>query len=352
MLTTIAVIVGVLSVIGLWLNLCLIATKPGHISIIGDIGGKPIKIKPPGWNFIPWPEEQRLEIVSTERKNYNLPPTEVICTIDPISVRDLSLSTNGIATLKAEEISVIYQVSLGDKKLTDEEKLSRLNAYFETCEDGKWNETKIEEMLKDMVQRFFRDKVRGKGLLEAIATQHELISEVHKDIEKDCQDRHIPIRIVDLIMNRPMVPTEARILNALNNKSVARIELAAEEELQNLEEYRADRALEIKRKNAEAEKTAALIKAKAEKAVTLTKAEADAASIKMHAEAKKIEMATLAETMGVNKLPETSQAEFWRSLEALEAYKLMAANPSTKFVVSSVVMDEVRAIFNKITGGK
>jgi regulator of protease activity HflC (stomatin/prohibitin superfamily) len=327
-MTAIAIIIGIVSLIGLYLVQCILITKPGHVSLVGILGAKPERLERPGITLVFWPFELQIEMVSTERQTYNLPPTRVICTIDPISKRKLSLATNGITELIAEEVSLSYQLSFGndprdstdpaEKTKAEKKQTDKMNGYFELSEDGQLAKEKIEEMLKDMIQGFLRDKSRVLGLVETIAAQDTLLDQVKKNVRLECDNLNIPIKVIDLIMNKPMKPAEERIRVALEDKSVARIERAAAEEKKNLEEYNADRDLAIKRKQAEAQKAG---------------------------------LRVLAELWGIDKLPETERAAYWLSREALEAYKEMARSPNTKFVLSGSVFGEIQSMLKKVAGG-
>lgn len=336
MLTTIAIIVGVLSLLALWFVKCIIVTKPGHVSVVGDFGAKPEKILGPGWDLVFWPIETIIEAVSTERVNFNIESSKVICTIDPISRNKLSLLKNGITELEVKEISVTYQFFF-DKPTNPD----KLNAYFELANSGKSAQETIKEMLRDMVQSHLRDEVRDDGLLEAIAAQHTTINNVRKRVRAECENRGLPVQVIDIVMNEPMRPTEERIRKAMEDITVSRIERAAAEKVKNLEEYKAERDLAIKRKEEEANKAGAIVKASA-----------DAEVVRIRAEAKKVELKLIAEAMGVSALPSAEQASFWLSREALEAYKEMAKNSKSTYVVSGNVLGEIQAMLKNFSGGK
>jgi len=311
MLTTIAIIVAVITFIAL---LCILITPPGHVTLIGIVGAKPEKVAGPGISFIFRPFELPVETVSTERVNFNIDSSKVICTIDPISRKKLSLLKNGITELEVKEISVTYQFFFGDPTNPD-----KLNAYFELTNLGKSAQETIKEMLKDMVQSHLRDEIRDDGLLEAIAAQHETINNVRQRVRDECDIRKLPIQVIDIAMNEPMKPTEERIRKAMEDISVARIELAAAEKIKNLQEFNADRDLIIKRKEAEA---------------------------------KRAELNVLAERWGVNKLPDEKQAAFWLSQEGIAAYREMAKNAKATVVVSSNILAEVEKMLSHFSGGK
>lgn len=311
MLTTIAIGIAIVAFLIL---LLMLNTPPGHVTLVGVVGAKPERVAGPGISLIWRPYELAVETVSTERVNFNIASSKVICTIDPISRKKLSLLKNGITELEVKEISVTYQFFFGEPTNPD-----KLNAYFELTGSGKSAQEAIKEMLRDMVQSHLRDEVRDDGLLEAIAAQHATINNVRQRVRDECDSRKLPIQVIDIAMNEPMKPTEARIRKAMDDISVSRIERAAAEKIKNLQEFNADRDLVIKRKEAEA---------------------------------KRAELDVLAERWGVNKLPDEKQAAFWLSQEGLAAYREMAKNAKSTVVVSSNILSEVEKMLSHFSGGK
>ena len=231
------------------------------------------------------------------------------------------------------------------------------------CEGGKWDKTKVKEFLKDMLQGKLRDRVSRGGLLTVIAKQHDIVRKVKEDMQKECEEQNLPLKIIDITLNNPLVPTDPELLAAIRAKATARMQQDAAVEQKNLKEYNAGRDLAIKTKEAEADKAATIVQASADaEKVSIqaeadakrveTQAKADAKRVEIQAKAEKVRLDILAERWGVNEMPKAEQAAYWLSREGLEAYKEMAKNSGSTYVISGNLLGEINAMLKNFSGGK
>lgn len=210
----------------------------------------------------------------------------------------------------------------------------KLENYFQISQDGKLDEQKIFEMLKDIVQSAFREQVANCALLDIISTQHEIIKKVKDKLMFECERRGLPIKIIDLTMQDTMEILNKDLEQAMESQAI----------------------IETKKEAAEHQKELDIFEAEKKKELDLIEAHKNIELAKLDAEQQKITLNALKKNYGIDQLKDEKIAEHFLERRAADVFEQMAKSPNKVFFfnngdsVLAQIMATIQSISN--TGGK
>lgn len=324
MLAILAVGIGIL---GMWLVMSLMKTEMAKITVLDWLGARAVAIRYPGWSLILWPLEGVHDILSTRIITTNLSEFRVVCRVNDDPTDTIKNDAYGLTELRSREVSLTYYIKFR-QDISVEEQLRNFYDFIGT-EDDKHDASTLEEKIRDIIESEFSKRFEKLYLQDAINVPVKMVEEVEEALRKKISDKHLPIEIESIVVN-----TKFEIVD---------------EDLAEIFENRAKHALEMRAQlvTAEQEKRVAVIAAEKDREVAIIAIQTAEAQGK----ATLTEAHFLARAYGFSKLPRPEKAKAFLSLEALKAYREMAKNPSTKMIIGSNLLDEIKSMLG-VFGGK
>jgi regulator of protease activity HflC (stomatin/prohibitin superfamily) len=303
----------------------------GYFVFVKWLGGEVSRVLAPGvhWRWPFWLDQ--IEQIKMERYTHDIKEVLVTCNVkglDGLAGKDVG----GVAEFKSEKVSLNFELKfkLDDNAPYDMALVENYIRYRQTSRGSEDKLAKLIEEVTDIIQAQFREKALAMEDYTAVMKfPGNEVKTILAETQKLCDERKIPINIVNLKLNNPFKPVDGELAKSLE-------QIAQESFLQRA----ADIEYAKKVKIAEREKEIKIITAEGEGAAMKIKAEKQAESIQI-----------IAKAMGVEKLPDKDQAGFYLSKNALDVYSAMFANPSAKFVISGNIMAEIQSMLSKFKGG-
>lgn len=340
------------------ISLKLVKTPEGHLSIISHYAGQ-VRTARPIYSL-----KKIFEKVSTvvdlSQRTENIPPLKIKVlkeagkpAIVYLSTKEMSLAfqigfkgvehkqamlkiiNDDIGNLDIQDYLSKHSLPLAGPLAKDaldalakQESKEKINNYFKLCKDDQFDEKKVREMLKDIVQSAFRQETANKGMSDVLNSQHELMDKVKELLIRECELRDLPIKINELTMQDTIEILNKDLARAIESQAIVETQKDAAKGQEELE----------------------LLKAEREKKVALVEAQKQIELAQKDAEKAKIIANALKANNGINDLEPEHVADHMLKREALKTLGELAKSQNKTFVFSGE--QNLIAQLMALTGGK
>jgi hypothetical protein len=298
-------IICIAVLITLFFRYWVVVTRAGHITIMNIWGGEIDGALEPGWIIRPFPPSYRIEaVVFIDKRTVDIGDFAMVCLHDRTSM--------GWLNITAKEVSLAYELDFrgknGQMSLTKLKNYTKLTDSTHTISNAR-----IKEFLKDKIQSALRTEAAQCTMDELHATTGDIADKVKAALTSyvEHEDVMLPIKIISLLINQPVVITDEAPAKAFADKATFAAERAAAKEKMGKERYIA------------------------EQKVIIAETEGQAVVKRLDA---------IYTAYGIDALPREKRFEALQAVELVQAQVELARNPASKVVIGASLSNEHRAL--------